>query len=60
MPGVAIVAAIATIGFEALVQSTFGAMGVVGLLLLTIGVKARSVACGCVGAVVLTMLFAAA
>ncbi|MEW2549034.1 hypothetical protein AB0910_25255 [Streptomyces sp. NPDC047002] len=59
MPFAAIGVALAGVGFEALVQNTFGAMGIVGLLLLSIGVRARNAACGCVGAVVLAMLFAA-
>lgn len=59
MPVIALVGAVAAIGFESLVQSQFGAMGIIGVLLLTIGVKARNATCGCLGAVVLTMLFAA-
>ncbi|RII13867.1 hypothetical protein DSC45_23205 [Streptomyces sp. YIM 130001] len=58
MPVIAFLAAVLVIGFEQLVQWRYGPMGVVGLLLLTIGVKARSATCSSMGAVVLTLLVA--
>ncbi|MFJ3337237.1 hypothetical protein [Streptomyces sp. NPDC086766] len=58
MPALALVSAVLVIGFEQLVQWKFGAMGIVGLLLLTIGVKARNPTIGSIGAVVLAILVA--
>jgi hypothetical protein len=57
-PVVALLLAVIVIGFEQIVQWRFGAMGVVGLTLLAIGVKSRNVTCSCIGAVVLAMLLA--
>ncbi|KAF4407126.1 MULTISPECIES: hypothetical protein [Streptomyces] len=58
MPLLALLAAVAAISFEELIEFHFGVVGVVGLLLVTIGVKAKNLTCGCIGAVVLAMLLA--
>ncbi|MDR3081990.1 MAG: hypothetical protein LBV60_13895 [Streptomyces sp.] len=58
MPALALLSAILVIGFEQLVQWKYGAMGILGLLLLTIGVKAKNPTVSSVGAVVLAMLLA--
>lgn len=57
-PIVALLLAVLVVAFEQLVQWRFGALGVIGLTLLAVGVKARNVTCSCVGAVVLAMLIA--
>lgn len=57
-PIVALVLALLVVGFEQMVQWRFGAMGVIGLTLLTVGVKAKNSTCSCLGAVVLVMLLA--
>jgi hypothetical protein len=57
-PIVALALAVVVIGFEQLVQWRYGAMGVVGLTMLAVGVKAKNVTCSCIGAVVLAMLLA--
>ncbi|GHD96677.1 hypothetical protein [Streptomyces naganishii] len=58
MPVLAILSAVFVVGFEQLVQWKYGAAGFVGLLLLTIGLKARNPTISSVGAVVLAMLLA--
>jgi hypothetical protein len=57
-PVVALLLAVLVIGFEQVVQWRFGAIGVIGLTLLAVGVKAKNVTCTSVGAVVLAMLLA--
>ncbi|RAJ66879.1 hypothetical protein K378_02242 [Streptomyces sp. Amel2xB2] len=56
MPVYALALAAVAIGFERLVEWRFGALGAVGFVLLSVGVKARNVTCSCIGAAVLTML----
>ena len=56
MPALALVSAVFVIGFEQLVQWKYGPAGIVGLLLLTIGIKAKSPAVSSAGAVVLALL----
>ncbi|GGO46614.1 hypothetical protein H181DRAFT_04567 [Streptomyces sp. WMMB 714] len=56
MPLYALMLAGAVLGFERLVEWQFGALGVIGFVLLSVGVKAKNITCSCVGAVVLTML----
>ncbi|MEU6009826.1 hypothetical protein ACFY0A_31390 [Streptomyces sp. NPDC001698] len=58
MPALALVSAIFVVGFEELVQWKYGAMGIIGLLLLTVGIKARNPTLSSVGAVVLAVLLA--
>ncbi|MGP3926479.1 hypothetical protein [Streptomyces sp. 8N616] len=55
-PVVALLLAVVVIGFEQIVQWRFGAMGIIGLTMLAVGVKAKNVTCSCIGAVVLAML----
>ncbi|MBL1109477.1 hypothetical protein JK361_33695 [Streptomyces sp. 5-8] len=58
MPVLALLSALFVVGFEQLVQWRFGATGIVGLLLLTVGVKAKSPAVSSAGAVLLAVLLA--
>ncbi|HCA86399.1 MAG TPA: hypothetical protein DEQ61_13375 [Streptomyces sp.] len=58
MPAFALVIALVVIGFERLVEFHFGAVGVVGLVMLSVGVKAKNVTCSCIGAAVLATLLA--
>ncbi|GAB2869870.1 hypothetical protein GCM10027074_41880 [Streptomyces deserti] len=58
MPVLALLSAVFVVGFEQLVQWKYGAAGIVGLLLLTIGIKAKSPAVSSAGAVVLALLMA--
>ncbi|MFF2847139.1 hypothetical protein ACFVT5_12470 [Streptomyces sp. NPDC058001] len=59
MPAVAFLSTVFVIGFEQLVQWRYGPVGIVGLLLLTIGIKAKNPTCSSIGAVVLALLVAA-
>ncbi|GHB35807.1 hypothetical protein GCM10010377_28410 [Streptomyces viridiviolaceus] len=58
MPVLALVTAVLVVAFEQLVQWKYGATGIIGLLLLTIGVKAKSPSVSSAGAVVLALLVA--
>ncbi|MFC3573206.1 hypothetical protein ACFOZ0_07920 [Streptomyces yaanensis] len=58
MPAIAFLSAVFVVGFDQFVQWRYGPMGIVGLLLLTIGIKANSPACSSVGAVVLALMVA--
>ncbi|MFJ5777472.1 hypothetical protein [Streptomyces sp. NPDC093094] len=59
MPVLALLSAALVLGIEQLVQWKYGPTGIVGLLLLTIGIKARSPAVSSLGAVVLALLVTA-
>ncbi|MFL4905277.1 hypothetical protein ACJ6WF_19335 [Streptomyces sp. MMS24-I2-30] len=58
MPSLALISAVFVVGFEQFVQWKYGAVGLVGLLLLTIGVKADNPAVSSAGAVLLAVLVA--
>ncbi|GHF70677.1 hypothetical protein [Streptomyces thermodiastaticus] len=58
MPALAIVSALFVVCFEQLVEVKYGIVGIVGLMLLSAGLKAKSPALSSVGAVVLAMLVA--
>ncbi|QEV18847.1 hypothetical protein [Streptomyces alboniger] len=58
MPLIAIVVAALAIGFEQLIQWKYGPLGIVALVLLTVGIKARSAKIGGVGAALLVLLLA--
>ncbi|MER5216150.1 hypothetical protein ABT063_37870 [Streptomyces sp. NPDC002838] len=58
MPVLALLSAVFVIGIEQTVQWKYGAAGIIGLLLLTIGIKAKSPAVSSAGAVVLALLVA--
>ncbi len=58
VPVLALLSALFVVGFEQIVQWKYGATGLVGLLLLTVGIKAKSPALSSAGAVVLAMLVA--
>jgi hypothetical protein len=58
VPLIAIALAALAVTFEQLVQWKFGAMGIIGLVALTVGVKAKNATIGGVGAVILVMLLA--
>ncbi|MEU9379781.1 hypothetical protein AB0D38_01695 [Streptomyces sp. NPDC048279] len=51
-----LLSAVFVVGFEQMVQSKYGATGIIGLLLLTVGIKAKSPAVSSVGAVLLALL----
>lgn len=57
-PVVALTLTVFLIGLEQMVQWRYGAMGIVGLSLLGVGVKARNTTCTCIGVLVLAMLLA--
>jgi hypothetical protein len=56
VPVLALIAAVFVVGIEQTVQWKYGSAGIAGLLLLTIGIKAKSPAVSSVGAVVLALL----
>ena len=56
MPAIALLAAVFISGFQKFVSWQYGTSGVVGLLLLTIGIKARNATISSIGAVVLALL----
>ncbi|MEV7190680.1 hypothetical protein AB0N81_02575 [Streptomyces sp. NPDC093510] len=56
MPAIALLAAVIAVTVEQLVQWKYGPMGIIGLLLLTVGVKARNPTCSSIGAVVLALM----
>ncbi|MEU9333810.1 hypothetical protein AB0D49_11705 [Streptomyces sp. NPDC048290] len=56
MPVLALLSAVFVIGFEQLVQWKYGTTGIVGLLLLSIGLKAKNPTLASVGAVLLALL----
>jgi hypothetical protein len=56
VPVLALLTAVLVIGFEQLVEWRYGPTGIVGLLLLTIGIKAKNPTVSSVGAVVLALL----
>ncbi|WAZ22582.1 hypothetical protein STRCI_003844 [Streptomyces cinnabarinus] len=56
MPVIALLAAIVVVGIEQSIEVKYGTTGIVGLLLLTIGIKAKSPAISSAGAVVLALL----
>ncbi|MFE7275375.1 hypothetical protein [Streptomyces sp. NPDC057623] len=56
MPAITFISAVFVLGFEQLVQWKYGPMGIIGLLLLTIGIKAKSPALSTIGALVLAAL----
>ena len=56
MPALALLSAAFVVAFEQLVQWKYGPAGLVGQILLTVGVKAKSPAVSSVGAVVLALL----
>lgn len=58
MPAIAVTGALFIIGFEQLVEWQYGPLGIIGMLLLTVGIKARNATCSSLGAVVLAMLVA--
>ncbi|MEV5549406.1 hypothetical protein AB0L35_25280 [Streptomyces sp. NPDC052309] len=58
MPVLALVTAVLVVAFEQLVQWRYGATGLIGLALLTVGLKAKSPSVSSAGAVVLALLVA--
>jgi hypothetical protein len=58
VPVLALLSAVLVITFEQLVQWRYGAAGIVGLLLLTVGIKARRPGISSAGAVLLALLVA--
>ncbi|MFE2050206.1 hypothetical protein ACFXAS_17065 [Streptomyces sp. NPDC059459] len=58
MPVLALLSALLVVTFEQVVQWKYGATGLIGLLLLTVGIKAKSPSVSSAGAVVLALLVA--
>jgi len=58
MPAIALLSAVFVVGFEQIVQWRYGATGIIGLLLLSIGIRANSPTCSSIGAVVLVLTVA--
>ncbi|MFI6008021.1 hypothetical protein ACIBAG_04205 [Streptomyces sp. NPDC051243] len=56
MPVLALLSAVLVVGVEQTLQWKYGTTGIIGLLLLTIGIKAKSPAISSIGAVVLAVL----
>ncbi|MFI6089427.1 hypothetical protein [Streptomyces sp. NPDC051218] len=56
MAVLALLAAAFAVIFEQFVQWRYGPVGIIGLLLLTIGIKAKSPTCSSIGAVVLALM----
>ncbi|MEU9452257.1 hypothetical protein [Streptomyces sp. NPDC048277] len=56
MPALALLSAVFVVGFEQVVQWKYGATGIIGLTLLTVGIKAKSPAVSSAGAILLTLL----
>ncbi|GAA3102398.1 hypothetical protein ACFQ0X_23895 [Streptomyces rectiviolaceus] len=56
MAVLALLAAVSAITLEQFVQWQYGATGLIGLLLLTVGIKAKSPTCSSIGAVVLALM----
>ncbi|MFF2653775.1 hypothetical protein [Streptomyces sp. NPDC058045] len=56
MPVTALLTATLAVGLEQLLQWSYGPMGVVGLTLLTVGVRSGNHTCSSVGALVLALL----
>ncbi|MCL8014978.1 hypothetical protein [Streptomyces sp. AS02] len=56
MPVLALLTAVFVVGVEQTLQWKYGATGIIGLLLLTIGIKAKSPTISSIGAVVLAVL----
>ncbi|KPI10194.1 2SCD46.03c, hypothetical protein [Actinobacteria bacterium OK074] len=56
MPVLTFVSAVSAVVFDQYVQSRYGITGIVGLLFLTIGIKAKSPTCSSIGAVVLALV----
>ena len=56
MTVIALLAAVFAVTFEQFVQWQYGPMGIVGLLLLSVGIKAKSPTCSSIGAVVLALM----
>ncbi|WP_114257482.1 hypothetical protein [Streptomyces sp. Go-475] len=55
-PALQFVGVVLVLGFEQLVQWKLGAMGMVALFLLAVGLKARNSTCVSLGAVILLIL----
>jgi hypothetical protein len=58
VPALALISAIFAVGVDQTVQWHYGPAGIVGLLLLTIGIKAKNPAVSSIGAVMLALLVA--
>ena len=58
MPAIALLSALFVEGSQQYIQWKYGTMGIVGLLLVSIGIKAKSPTCSSIGAVVLALLVA--
>lgn len=55
MPALLLLAAVVVVGFEKFAEWQYGSLSAVGLLLIAVGVKAKSPTCAGIGAVVIAM-----
>lgn len=53
-----LLASLLAVGAETLTESTLGTLGTIGLVLLTVGLKARNTTLGVFGAAILALLLA--
>jgi hypothetical protein len=58
MPAIALISTAFVMGFEQIVHWRYGPAGILGLLLLSIGVRTKSPTCSSIGAVLLALLVA--
>jgi hypothetical protein len=58
VPALALLSAIFVVGIEQTIQWKYGVSGIIGLLLLTVGIKAKNPTVSSMGAVVLALLVA--
>lgn len=58
VPALALLSAVFVVGFEQIVSWKYGTTGIIGLLLLAVGIKAKNPAVSSMGAVVLALLVA--
>jgi hypothetical protein len=58
VPALALLSAIFVVGIEQTIQWKYGVTGIIGLLLLTVGIKAKNPTVSSMGAVVLALLVA--
>ncbi|WP_367322223.1 hypothetical protein [Streptomyces sp. HUAS ZL42] len=56
MPAIALLSTVFVVGLEQTLKWKYGAVGVIGLVLLSVGIKAKSPAVSSIGAVILALL----
>jgi hypothetical protein len=58
MPAIALLSALFVEDSQQFIQWKYGTMGIIGLLLISVGTKAKSPTCSSIGAVLLALLIA--